>query len=264
MEKAMGNEEVGVSIDGHVATVEIRRPPNNFLDIDLIGNLASVLEDLDDEINVRSIVLAAAGKHFSAGANLVKRLDDQAAGRPLPPPGRHLNHEAQRLTQTRKPIVAAVHGSAIGAGLGLALVADFRVMCKESRLAANFCAMGYHPGFGMTCTLPRVIGHQRARWLLLTGKRIPGEEAYAIGLADRLVPQDQVRQVAQEMAADLAKAGPLGVQAARETLNLDFISEFRAATEREMFQQSVLRETNDYKEGVRSGFDRREPVFTGT
>src|SRR6185503_1644849 len=215
-------------------------------------------------INVRSIVLGAEDKHLSAGANLVKRLDDQAAGRPLPPPGRHLYHEAQRLTQTRKPIVAAVHGSAIGAGLGLALVADFRVTCKEARLAANFCAMGYHPGFGMTATLPRVVGHQKAKWLFLTGKRIPGDEAYAIGLADRLVPQDNVRQAAQEMASEIARAGPLGVQAARETLNLDLIPAFRAATEREMFQQQALRETNDFKEGVRAGFDRREPVFTGT
>ena len=260
----MGNEEVGVSIDGHIATVEIRRPPNNFLDIDLIANLASVLEKLDEERDVRSIVLAAAGKHFSAGANIKKRLDDQAAGKPMPAPARHLYHEAQRLVATRKPIVAAVHGSAIGAGLGLALVADFRVTCKEARLAANFCAMGYHPGFGMTATLPRVVGHQKARWLFLTGKRIPGDEAYAMGLADRLAPQDQVRQVAQEMAADIARAGPLGVQAARDTLNLDLIPAFRAATEREMFEQSVLRETNDFKEGVKAGFDRREPMFTGT
>jgi enoyl-CoA hydratase/carnithine racemase len=264
MEKSMGNEDVGVSIDGYVATVEIRRPPNNFLDIDLIANLASVLEGLDDETKVRSIVLAAAGKHFCAGANLQKRIDDQAAGKPQPAPGRHLYHEAQRLVQTRKPIVAAVHGSAIGAGLGLALVADFRVTCKEARLAANFTAMGYHPGFGMTVTLPRVIGHQRAKWLFLTGKRLPGDEAYAIGLADRLVAQDQVRQAAQEMAAEIAKAGPLGVQAARETLNLDLVPAFRAATEREMFQQQVLRETNDFKEGVKAGFDRREPAFTGT
>jgi enoyl-CoA hydratase/carnithine racemase len=264
MEKTMGNEDVGVSVEGHVATVEIRRPPNNFMDIDLIANLASVLEALDHETNVRSIVLAAAGKHFCAGANIKKRLDDQDAGKPQPAPGRHLYHEAQRLVATKKPIVAAVHGSAIGAGLGLALVADFRVTCKEARLAANFTAMGYHPGFGMTVTLPRVIGHQKARWLLLTGKRLPGDEAYAIGLADRLVPQDDVRKVAQEMAAEIALAGPLGVQAARETLNLDLVPAFRAATEREMFQQSVLRESNDFKEGVRAGFDRREPVFTGT
>ena len=260
----MGNEEVGVSIEGYVATVELKRPPNNFLDVDLIADLATVLEGLDDDARVRSIVLASEGKHFSAGANLKKRVDDQAAGKVVVARPRHLYHEAQRLVATRKPIVAAVHGSAIGAGLGLALVADFRVTCKEARLAANFTALGYHPGFGMTVTLPRLIGHQRAKWLFLTGKRIPGDEAYAIGLADRLVAQDEVRQAAQAMAAELAKSSPLGVQAARQTLNLDLVPAFRAATEREMFEQSILRETNDFKEGVKAGFDRREPVFTGT
>jgi enoyl-CoA hydratase/carnithine racemase len=260
----MSDEEIGLSVEGPVATVELRRPPNNFLDADLIASLATVLERLDDDANVRSIVLAAAGKHFSAGANLRKRIDDEAAGKQQAARPRHLYHEAQRLVQTRKPIVAAVHGSAIGAGLGLALVADFRVTCREARLAANFAAMGYHPGFGLTVTLPRLIGHQRARWLMLTGRRVPGEEAHAMGLADRLVPQDEVRKVAQEMAAELARAGPLAVQATRETLNLDLVPAFRAATEREMFQQQMLRETNDFREGVRAGFDRREPVFTGT
>jgi len=260
----MTEKEIGVSIDGHVATVELRRPPNNFLDVEFIGELASALEALDQDTNCRSIVLAAAGKHFCAGANLKKRVDDEAAGKKQVALPRHLYHEAQRLVQTRKPIVAAVQGSAIGAGLGLALVADFRVTCKEARLAANFAAMGYHPGFGMTVTLPRLVGHQTAKWLFLTGKRIPGEEAVAIGLADRLVAQDQVRQVAQEMAAELAKCGPLAVQATRETLMLDLVPAFRAATEREAFIQMMLRETNDFKEGVKAGFDRRDPVFTGT
>ncbi len=260
----MGSEEIGVSISNHVATVELRRPPNNFLDVELIGNLATVLEALDKDATCRSIVLAAAGKHFCAGANLKKRVDDEAAGKKAVTQPRHLYHEAQRLVQTKKPIVAAVHGSAIGAGLGLALVADFRVTCKEARLAANFCALGYHPGFGMTVTLPRVVGHQTAKWLFLTGRRIPGDEAVAMGLADRLVAQDQVRQVAQEMAAELAKSGPLAVQAARETLNGDLFAAFRAATEREAFMQNLLRETNDFKEGVKAGFDRRDPEFTGT
>jgi len=260
----MNNQDVGVSIENHVATVELRRPPNNFLDIDLIGNLASVLETLDGDDSCRSIVLTAAGKHFCAGANLKKRVDDEAAGKAQAARPRHLYHEAQRLVRTRKPIIAAVHGSAIGAGLGLALVADFRVTCKEARLAANFCSLGYHPGFGMTYTLPRLVGNQTAKWLFLTGRRVPGDEAVSMGLADRLVEQDQVRKVAQEMAAELAKSAPLAVQAARETLNLNLYNEFRAATEREAFQQNMLRETNDFKEGVKAGFDRRDPMFTGT
>jgi len=260
----MASEDVGVSMDGHVATVELRRPPNNFLDVELIAHLASALEELDKDNNCRAVVLAAAGKHFCAGANLQKRLNDEASGKQSAGWPRHLYHEAQRLVQTKKPIVAAVHGSAIGAGLGLALVADFRVTCKEARLAANFCALGYHPGFGMTYTLPRAVGHQTAKWLFLTGRRVPGDEAVTMGLADRLVEQDKVRQVAQEMAEQLAKSGPLAVQAARETLHADLYASFRAATEREAFMQSMLRETNDFKEGVKAGFDRREPMYTGT
>jgi enoyl-CoA hydratase/carnithine racemase len=260
----MATEDIGVSIDGHVATVELKRPPNNFLDADLIASLAAALEALDEDKTCRAIVLAAEGKHFCAGANLIRRVQDDAAGKPQTAWPRHLYHEAQRLTQTKKPIVAAVHGAAIGAGLGLALVADFRVTCKEARLAANFTALGYHPGFGLTATLPRLVGHQRARWLMLTGRRIPGEEAYALGLADRLVEQDKVRPAAQEMAGELAKSAPLAVQAARQTLNMELVTAFRAATEREAFMQQMLRETNDFKEGVKAGFDRREPVFTGT
>ena len=259
----MSSEEIGVSIDGHVATVELRRPPNNFLDIELIGNLATALEGLDKNKEVRSIVLASAGKHFCAGANLIKRINDEDAGAKTTQP-RHLYQEAQRLVQTKKPIVAALHGSAIGAGLGLALVADFRVTCKEARLAANFCSLGYHPGFGMTFTLPRIVGHQTAKWLFLTGKRVPGEEAVKMGLADRLVDQNKVREIATEMARELAKSGPLAVQASRETLHNDLFDGFRAATEREAFMQMMLRETNDYKEGVKAGFDRREPIFTAT
>ena len=137
----MSSEEIGVSIDGRVATVELRRPPNNFLDVQLIGHLANALEEIDRNNNVWAVVLAAAGKHFCAGANLGKRVADEEAGKKAAAQPKHLYHEAQRLMQTKKPIIAAVHGSAIGAGLGLALAADFRVSCKEARLAANFCAL---------------------------------------------------------------------------------------------------------------------------
>lgn len=257
-------EDIGVDKDGHVAIVEIRRPPNNFIDVDLLGHIATTLEALDQDADARAVVLAAAGKHFCAGGNLKQRLETEAKGEKFVSAKRHIYSEARRLVATRKPVVAAVHGSAIGAGLGLAVVADFRVSCKEARFAANFTAIGFHPGFGLTVTLPHLIGQQQARWLMLTGRRITGEEAHAIGLVDRLVEQDQVRLVAIEMAREIAKAAPLAVQATRETLNAGRIAAFRGATERESFEQNLLRETNDYKEGVEASAARRDPVFTGT
>jgi enoyl-CoA hydratase/carnithine racemase len=92
----MSSEEIGVSIDGHVATVELRRPPNNFLDIELIGNLATALEGLDKNKEVRSIVLASAGKQFCAGANLIKRINDEAAGAKTTQPRRVERRGAHR------------------------------------------------------------------------------------------------------------------------------------------------------------------------
>ena len=102
---------------------------------------------------------------------------------------RHLYKEATRLFRARKPVVAAVHGAAVGGGLGLALVADFRVTCAEARFSANFNRLGFHPGFGLTTTLPRLVGPQQAALLFYTGRRIAGDEAVRIGLADLLVAQ---------------------------------------------------------------------------
>ena len=256
--------DVGVEKDGHVAVVEMRRPPNNFVDVELLGNVADALEALDQDSQIRAVVLAAAGKHFCAGGNLKQRLDVEARGEKFVPAKRHPYKEARRLVATRKPIVAAVQGAAIGAGLGLAVVPDFRVACPEARFAANFTSIGFFPGFGLTITLPRLIGQQKTRWLMYSGERLNGQQALEIGLIDRLVAQDQVRAEAIEMARAIAKSAPLSVQATRETLNAEWLPAFRAATERESFEQNWLRETNDYKEGVEASTARRDPNFTGT
>ena len=107
--------------------------------------------------------------------------------------GKHLYKEAIRLFRTKKPIIGAIHGAAVGGGLGLALVPDFRVTCAEARFSANFNRLGFHPGFGLTVTLPRLVGAQQAALLFYTGRRISGDEAVRLGLADVLVPQAEVR-----------------------------------------------------------------------
>ncbi len=252
--------DIKVSRNGHVATVEINRPPNNFLDMELIGEVSGAFEEFDRDDQVRAIVLCAAGKHFCAGANLGQRLANEAAGKPAAA-GKHLYHEANRLVRTRKPFVAAVHGAAVGAGIGLALVADFRVGCSEARFSANFARQGYHPGFGTTHTLQRIVGVQKASWMLYTGERIDGDEAFKIGLIDRLVPLAKVRSTAHEMAEEIALSAPLAVQATRVTLRRDLERNFAGATEREFFEQTWLRATDDYKEGVKAMNERRVPNF---
>src|SRR4051812_47674385 len=149
-------EHIDVTKSGYVATVVIDRPPHNHVNAALMGALADVLEELDEDGDCRAIVLATAGKVFCGGADLSgdKPLvtDDGESETPV------LYRNAVRLFATRKPIVAAVQGAAVGAGLGLALVADFRVAAPEARFSANFVTLGFHAGFGISHTLPRLIG----------------------------------------------------------------------------------------------------------
>src|SRR5437762_8662147 len=204
-----GFREIGVNLDALVATVEIRRAPHNFFDSALIAEIGGAFERLDADPACRTIVLAAEGRSFCAGADFSKRLDTgtvQEAARSGA--GRHLYKEAIRLFRTKKPIVGAIHGAAVGGGLGLALVPDFRVACPEARFVANFTRLGFHPGFGLTETLPAVIGKQNAAMMFYTSRRIGGEEALRMGLADVLVPQGEVRAAAQKLAAEMAENAP--------------------------------------------------------
>jgi len=256
--------DIGVSLDGFVATVEIRRPPHNFFDSDLIAQIGEAFERLDANDACRSIVLAAEGRSFCAGADFSKRMDTGTVNESSRSGGgKHLYKEASRLFRAKKPIVGAIQGAAVGGGLGLALVPDFRVTCSEARFSANFNRLGFHPGFGLTYTLPRLVGVQQAALLFYTGRRIPGEEAVRIGLADVLVPQAEVRGAAQALALEIAQSSPLAVVATRETMRRGFVEAAEAATERELVEQDWLRRTEDFSEGIKAYGERRLPNFKG-
>ena len=258
--------DIGIEKTGHVALVEIRRPPNNFFDIPLIKDIAGAFESFDEDSNIRAIVLAAQGKAFCAGANFGdgSALDAQGRRSDEPGPGvAPLYIEGNRLFRTKKPIIAAVHGAAVGGGLGLAMVADFRVTCPEARFCANFTRLGFHPGFGLTITLPAVIGETKAALMFYTSRRVPGDDAYAMGLADVLVPQDQVRDAAIKLAAEIGENSPLGLIATRMTLRGNIADRVRQATDHELEEQTRLRRTDDFKEGVKAVAERRAPSFKG-
>jgi enoyl-CoA hydratase/carnithine racemase len=171
--------------------------------------------------------------------------------------------EAIRLFEARTPVVAAIQGAAIGGGLGLACSADFRVAAPEARFSANFARLGFHQGFGLTVTLPAIVGNQRSLEMLYTGRRIRGEEAARIGLADRLVPAAQLREAAYELAAEIATSAPLAVRSIRETMRGHLAAQIRAATDREGAEQNRLRQTADFREGIASTAERRPPRFEG-
>jgi len=252
--------------DQYVATAEVRRGPHNFFDQQMIADLAEGFEALDKDTGCRAIVLCAQGKNFCAGANFASKLDSGEQGMPSNLTGgknRHLYDEAVRLFSTRTPVVAAVQGQAVGGGLGLALMPDFRVASPESKFSANFARLAFHHGFGLSATLPRIVGQQKALELLYTGRRVSGEEAFALGLCDKLVPSDQIRSAAHEFAVEIATSGPLAVDSIRETMRGDLAGAVRQATDREKAEQDRLKTSQDFKEGVQAMNERRKPEFVG-
>ena len=252
-------KDISLERDGHVAIATLRKPPHNFFDNALIREMAHAFEQCDGDADVRCILLAAEGKSFCAGADLVNRSDTGT----IAEGGQHLYKEASRLFRARKPVVAAVQGAAIGGGLGLACMADFRVTCPEARFSANFAKLGFHPGFGLTEVLPRLVGQQKAALLFYTARRIGGEEAVQIGLADVLAPLADLHASALSLAQEIAASAPLAILSIRETLRRGLVDAVERATERELVEQDWQRRTADFKEGVAATSERRTAKFRG-
>jgi enoyl-CoA hydratase/carnithine racemase len=272
--------DVSVRLDGHVALVEIHRPPHNYFDAKLIEDLADAFEAMDNDHDCRALVLASEGRSFCAGANFNAAFAKSGGKEQTPPQSiqdataagagdevaattSRLYQNAVRLFACAKPIVAAIQGAAIGGGLGLALVSDFRVVSPDARFGANFVKLGIHPGFGLTYTLPRIIGIQRASLMFYTGRRITGEEAFAWGLGDVLAEPDRVREEAMKLAAEIAECAPLAVQSTRATMRRGLADAVRAQTDHEHAEQSLLFQTEDHSEGVRAVSERRPGRFNG-
>jgi 2-(1,2-epoxy-1,2-dihydrophenyl)acetyl-CoA isomerase len=254
--------DLSCSTSDGVAVIEITRGPHNYFDMALIAGIADVLDSLAADGSTRAAVLCSEGKHFCAGADFRSR---PAAGSPGAPAfgDRHLYDEAIRLFEQPLPLVAAVQGAAIGGGLGLAMACDFRVACPEAWFTANFAKLGFHHGFALTATLPAAVGQQAALDLLYTGRKVGGEEAKALGLADRLVPADQLRAEAHAVASEIAASAPLAVRSIRETMRRPIIEAAKLAVQRERAEQDRLQKTADFKEGIAATAERRTPRFTG-
>ncbi|MBB2949262.1 enoyl-CoA hydratase/carnithine racemase [Actinoplanes lutulentus] len=253
------SSDLSVTAGDAVAVLEIRRPPANHFDEALIGQVVEAAREFDNDRDIRAIILASQGKHFCGGADFGSgdfAADHVAAAE-------RLYRRAAELFDLRTPLIAAVQGTAVGGGLGLACAADFRVAEASSRFVANFARLGFHQGFGISVTLPEIVGKQAATDMLLTGRRIGGEEAVRLRLADRLAEPGRVRETAMELALQIAGAAPLAVRSIRSTLRAGLAARVREALDHELAEQKVHWATKDSAEGIRASLERRTPVFTG-
>jgi 2-(1,2-epoxy-1,2-dihydrophenyl)acetyl-CoA isomerase len=248
---------LGVEINDGVALVEMQDPPHNFLSADQVREIVETMLELDANMDVRCAVLAAQGRSFCAGANFAGG-DNRLRSSPS-----DLYAEAARMFEVQLPIVAAVHGPAIGGGLGLAMATTFRVTCPEARFSANFVKLGIHQGFGLSVTLPELLGPSKAALVLLTGRRFNGQEAMEIGLADVCVAADEVRPKALELAGEIASGAPLAIRSIHATLRAGLADRIREITKHEAAEQARLFATQDSAEGMRSVAERRPGNFTG-
>ncbi|MEU0465295.1 enoyl-CoA hydratase/isomerase family protein [Amycolatopsis sp. NPDC006131] len=252
-------DDVTVDIHGLVADIVIHRGPANFFDAKTLGRVADIGEHVASAGNARAIVLSSAGKHFCAGADFgagpLEGDRDRAAA--------EIYEQGARLFELELPIVAAVQGAAIGGGLGLACAADFRVASTATRFVANFTALGFHHGFGLSVTLPRIIGAQPALDMLLTARRVGGTEALRLGLADRLAEPGGEHDAAVALATEIAERAPLAVHAIRRTLRSELAVQVRAALQHELDEQRRLWRTVDSRIGIAASLARETPEFTG-
>lgn len=253
-------ESIAVDRQPPVAIVTFANPPLNYATVGLLRGIADTLTALDEDPTIRAVLLRASGKVFCAGADLASENGFGASGSD---PLREFYDQVIRLFSTRKPIVAEVQGAAIGAGLGLAVCADFRVASPSARFAANFVKLSFHPGFALTCTLPRLIGEQRAALMFMTGDRFKAEQAATWGLVDRLCGDSELSETALEFTRAIAINGPLALLATRSTLRGDLREQVIATLHHEHRQQLLLRDTEDFAEGVRAVAERRPGNFKG-
>jgi enoyl-CoA hydratase/carnithine racemase len=253
-------EFVELTVEGPVALVRIDRPPVNALTESVAQELHQTFESCSDPA-IRSVVVTGE-PHFAAGADIRgfqatfdAGVEERSAWT--------LQEAIASLEALEKPTIAAVHGFALGGGLELAMGADFRFLADDAKVGQPEILLGLIPGAGGTQRLTRLVGYQRAKELIFSGRQVDAEEALAIGLADKVFPGSDVLDYAMEAAREWATAPTAAIAAAKKALNLGagLPVDQGLLVEREAFNESF--KTEDAREGVAAFIAKRKAKFTG-
>lgn len=251
---------------GAVAILTLNRPEKlNAFGGSMRDDMVSMLQRAAADDTVRAVVINGAGRAFCAGGDVsnlarVRNSADWVEFEGLLELGRQV---VRTLRSMPKPSIAAVHGVAAGAGMSLALACDFRVATPDIQFIASFGRLGLHPDWGMTYTLPRVVGPSKALELVMTAEPVHAEEALRIGLINRLAPQEQLLESVMAWAELLAKRSPFAIARVRETFSQSLDLSFDDVFDSEVRAQLACIQSADVGEGLAAFLERRPAVFTG-
>lgn len=260
----MSYQTLIVHRDGALLDVQLNRPEKlNAMDPVMFDELVRVADEAADPA-VRAVFLHGAGRAFSSGADLSAAGDHLQYG---PLEFRrwlmHINSSVAKFYHLEKPVVAAVHGAAAGAGCNVALSADIRYVSEEGYFMQVFTRRGLVPDFGGLWLLPRLVGLTRAKELIFSARKVMGPEAVEIGLANKLCPQDSVIADARALAKELSEGPTLAFGLAKAGLNQALDGTLEQLLEYEAFAQANVRTSQDTMEAVRAFLEKRQPTFTG-
>ena len=243
-------EFVRVEIDQTVATIRLDRPPVNALSVQAQSEIAQAAAQVSDDSQVRAVVIYGGEKNFAAGVDIKEM--EQASYPAMAARSRHLQDAFTAVAKIGKPVVAAITGYALGGGLELALCADFRVAGKSAKVGQPEILLGVIPGAGGTQRLPRLIGPARAKDIVFTGRFVGADEALAIGLVDKVVPDAEVYAAALGMVGRYATGPAVALRAAKEAIDVGLEADLATGLEIERLHFAGLFATEDQRTGMRS------------
>jgi 2-(1,2-epoxy-1,2-dihydrophenyl)acetyl-CoA isomerase len=258
-------ETILLEKSGGIANVVLNRKEKlNAFDGTMHDELYAALDEAAEDEDVRCIVLRGEGRGFSAGADLTQIVREADGDPDL---GEYLRNTYSRLVKRmvgiEKPIVAALHGPVYGAGVGIALACDLRVAAENTKFSVAFIKIGLMPDAGVTFLLPRVVGLGRAMEMSMLGEAVDAEEAYRIGLINKVVAEDILSEEVRNLAGRLATMPTLALGRIKHSLYASFQTDLETALEAEAEGQTFCGYTQDHKEGVTAFFEKREARFTG-
>jgi enoyl-CoA hydratase len=258
----MPYQHLSVSVQDRIATLTVNRPDKlNALNATLIGELGVAIDEMQGRDDVAGIILTGAGRAFVAGADIAELAGISALeGKRLARRGQEV---FRRFEISPKPTVAAVNGFALGGGCELAMACQIRIAAEPAKFGQPEVKLGVIPGYGGTQRLPRLVGRGRALQLLLTGEMIDAQEAFRIGLVNRVVAPDQLIPAATSMIQQMLINAPLGIAACIDVLDRGLEMPLDDALALEATQFGVLIATSDTAEGTKAFLEKRPPRFTG-